>query len=292
MDRRRFLRAAGGGGAVLAATAAGAAALVERGALPGRSRLDEVLGRCGEPPDTPPATPGARVDAVLDSRARGVPVAYSVLYPPGRSPGSPERVPVCLALHGRGGDHAWPIDGLRIDRFLAAAPAPFALVTVDGGDAVNWHRRLSGDDPDRMVTDELVPALARSGLDVSRIGLLGWSLGGAGAILLAARRRLPCAALVASSPAIWTDVADAVEGAYDGPDDFAANRVDRLGGALAGIPTRVDCGDRDPFADAVVAFRASLTPAPEGGITPGCHDGAHFARQLPAQLAFLARHLG
>jgi enterochelin esterase-like enzyme len=244
-----------------------------------------------------------RIDDSLASGARGRQVGFSVLLPPGVERG--EHVPVCLALHGRAGDHRWPVDALHLDGFLAApgsAPYRFAVVTVDGGDAVNWHRRSAqrlgrsgiepADDPPAMITDELLPRLAGAGLDTDRLGLLGWSLGGAGALLLAHRLGADrVRAVVAASPAIWTAAGETAEGTYDDPDDFEANRVDHLGPALAGIPLRVDCGDLDPFADAVTAFRATVSPVPAGGVGAGCHDESTWTRQLPDQLAFLATHL-
>jgi dienelactone hydrolase len=293
MNRRCFLVAGAASGA---AVIVGGVALTEARVLPGRARLNQVLGGCGEPLAAPSATRGTRVDGTIDSRARRTPVGYSVLVPPGSMPDS--RMPVVLALHGRGGDHNWPVDALHLDGFLAGAaaadpPARFAIVTVDGGDDTNWHARTSGDDPLAMVTDELLPTLGSSGLDVTRLGIIGWSLGGAGALLLADRLGASrCVAVVASSPAIWTDVAATGAGTYDGPDDFAASRVDGLGGTLAGIPLRVDCGDLDPFAHAVTTFRHTLTPTPDGGIAVGCHDEAFWTRRLPEQLQFLSRHVG
>jgi pimeloyl-ACP methyl ester carboxylesterase len=289
VNRRRFLVAGAG---VAAAGLAAGLALVEEGVLPGRTRLHESLGGCGKP-GTPPDVPtGEQVSGTLPSRHRGTTVAYRILYPPGAAPGA--ALPVVLALHGRGGNAAWPVEALHLDAFLAGAaadepPARFAVVTVDGGDAVNWHPRRNGDDPLAMLTDELLPALAGRGLRVDRPALLGWSLGGAGALLLAARLGAArCAALVASSPAIWTSASATGAGTYDDPEDFEHHRVDGLGPSLAGVPTWIDAGDLDPFAPAVTAFRATLDPEPAGGIEPGCHDEAFWTRQLPSQLAFLA----
>jgi dienelactone hydrolase len=143
-----------------------------------------------------------------------------------------------------------------------------------------------------MLTDELLPLLASQGLLVEHVGMLGWSLGGAGAILLATRLGASrCAALVASSPAIWTDAADTSAGTYDGPSDFGRFRVDHLGPTLTGVPTWIDCGDLDPFAPAVADFSATCTPRPRGGIVPGCHDEAFWTRQLGEQLRFLGTHI-
>ena len=68
-------------------------------------------------------------------------------------------------------------------------------------------------------------------------------------------------------------------------DVFAAR--DRL----RGIALRVDCGSSDPFVRATRSFVSGLHPAPEGGFTPGGHDGDYWRGRLPAELAFLARRL-
>ena len=63
----------------------------------------------------------------------------------------------------------------------------------------------------------------------------------------------------------------AAPGAFDGPDEFAANSVFGMP-ALASIPIRVDCGDSDPFYDATKQFIAQLPNPPAGGFSPGGHN--------------------
>ena len=152
--------------------------------------------------------------------------------------------------------------GLGIDRFLAASVGsgakPFALAAVDGGPDNYWHRRTTGDDPRRMLFDEFVPLLGRQGLRASRIGLLGWSMGGYGALLAAAELGPSrVAAVVASSPALWLDPADAAPGAFDGPDDFRSHDVFARTADLARVPLRIDCGREDPFASATRELRSA-----------------------------------
>ncbi|GGV10060.1 hypothetical protein GCM10010182_32300 [Actinomadura cremea] len=128
-----------------------------------------------------------------------------------------------------------------------------------------------------VVMDALIPFLADQGLRTGRVGLLGWSMGGDGALRLAAEHgRSRVAAVVATSPAI---------------DDTAARSYARR---LAGIPVWAGCGDHDSFADPTRELLATLRDAggrPEGGIYPGCHDAAFRRKMLPRQLAFLAPHL-
>jgi len=200
------------------------------------------------------------------------------------------RLPVVIALHGRGGDHRQPFDALGIDRYLAevvnAGIQPFVVVTVDGGDRY-WHRRADGDDPPEMIRTELLPRLADRGLQTKRIGLIGWSMGGYGALLYAENHPARVAAVAAVSPALWRRPQDAAKGAFDGPADFRRNDVFARTNALRGVQVRVDCGDIDPFADAAEEFRAKMKPEPSGGISEGGHNQYYWRRAMPGALGFL-----
>jgi enterochelin esterase-like enzyme len=288
LSRRRFL---GLGAGMVAAGGAGVG-LVEAEVLPGRARLHRTLGLTGSDGVVPADAPGRTVTGSFESAARRTTVGWSISYPPGEPrPG----LPVAVLLHGRGGDHRMGA-GLGIDRFLAATVAagaePFVLAAVDGGSNNYWHRRTTGDDPRRMLFDEFVPLLGRRGLRVSRIGLLGWSMGGYGALLAAAELGpARVAAVVASSPALWLDPDDSAPGAFDGPDDFRAHDVFARTAKLARVPLRIDCGREDPFASATRELRERLSPEPAGGIQPGEHTAGYWRRMLPDQLTFLATHL-
>lgn len=139
-----------------------------------------------------------------------------------------------------------------------------------------------------MVLDELIPMLGSQGLDTSRVAFLGWSMGGYGALLLGARLGpARTAAITAVSPALWLSSGAAAPGAFDGPDDFAANTVFGLP-ALASIPIRIDCGNSDPFYSATKQFIAQLPNPPAGGFSPGGHDGGYWSSQLPGEIAWMA----
>ena len=172
-----------------------------------------------------------------------------------------------VVLHGRGADHRSALGGyLGLERFLAqavaAGAAPFAIASIDGGDTY-WHHRASGEDAGAMVTDEFLPLLGREGLDTRRFALLGWSMGGYGALLLAGRLGTGrVAAVVAESPALWREPGETAAGAYDDAADFRAHTpCSGTQRALAGIPLRVDCGTGDPFYPATRSYVAGLSPA-------------------------------
>lgn len=236
----------------------------------------------------PPAQPApTMVTGSFVSAARGgISTSWAIARPPGQT--KPLR-PV-IALHGKGSDAATVMAG-GVEQGLAQAVdaglPPFAVVAVDGGGGY-WHKRASGEDSGAMVLGELIPMLDTQSLDTSRVAFLGWSMGGYGALLLGGRLGpARTAAICAVSPALWMSSGAAAPGAFDGPDDFAANSVFGMP-ALASIPIRVDCGDSDPFYDATKQFVAQLPNPPAGGFSPGGHNPGFWSSQLPAELTWIA----
>ena len=113
---------------------------------------------------------------------------------------------------------------------------PMALVTVDGGGGY-WNPH-PGDNPQAMLVDELIPLCQRAGLGAGtrKIGVLGISMGGYGAILLAEKYPHLIGAVAAISPAIWTSYAEAKSanaGAYASAADFAQDDAVTHAAALA-----------------------------------------------------------
>jgi hypothetical protein len=288
-----------GGAAAAAATGVGGLAVAE-GLLPGKGRLDRALGRCTPDAPPPPAGGGAPVEPhVLRSAARGRDVGWALALPPGVPPAG---LPVVLVLHGRGGTARSAFDDLHLHHGLAqhtsAGGRPFALVAVDGGESY-WHPRAGGDDPLGMLVDELLPLLRDTGLRVDGVGVLGWSMGGYGALLMArestrgtlARTRVLAAA--AASPALFRTFDEAAAGAFDDRADFAAwgdLAVDP--GVSPAVALSVSCGAADPFAAATRRYREAVASEPAGAIDTGCHDRDYWRSRVPADLAFLGAHLG
>jgi S-formylglutathione hydrolase FrmB len=256
--------------------------------LPGRTRVHDVLGLTGEDGVVPEVPAGPVESGSFASAARRTTVGWTVMYPHGQR--SDARLPVVLVLHGRGGDHTSAINDLGADRYLTAAvqagTPPFALATVDGGSDSYWHLRASGEDPQSMLTAEFLPLLAKRGLQTDRYGVLGWSMGGYGALLLAADvGAARVAAAGALSPALWHQASEASAGAFDSPGDFRAHGVFERAEDFKDVALRIDCGRDDPFAGAVRDLREELTAA--GGVQAGAHTPGYWRRMLPAQLAFL-----
>jgi len=244
-----------------------------------------------EPAHPLPSGQGTVVQGTFTSRAMQTTTRWSVAYPGPVTPG----LPVLLVLHGRGDDARAVLGSHRLGAFLTQAvqrgTPPFAVVAVDGGDHTYWHRRASGQDPQAMLTGELLPLLSAHGLQTRRVALGGWSMGGYGALLLAERLGSSrITAVAVDSPAIWRRASESAPGAFDDPTDFTAHDV--LAGAadLAEIPVRVSCGTSDPFLPGVRALLRDL-PHAEHDLAAGVHDLAWWQHAAPAQLAFVGRQL-
>jgi enterochelin esterase-like enzyme len=205
-------------------------------------------------------------------------------------PRSVESPPLVVVLHGRGGDVDAAFDQLQLDDHVERTG--LAIASVSGGDSY-WHRRRSGVDPGGMVVDDLLPLLARESGYAGPVAFLGWSMGGYGSLLLAARlgpERV--GAVVAASAALWTDAEGASAGAFDDEEDFERHDVfapDRLR-VLARLPVRLDCGRDDAFAQGNRAFAAAL-PTARLTIDDGGHTTAYWRDHARDQLDWVADRL-
>jgi pimeloyl-ACP methyl ester carboxylesterase len=294
-SRRMFLLGTAGAVVAVAGAAAAGAEMVSHGVLPGQAELDRLDGACTVP--VPPwslTTPlGPTVSGTFYSAARERVVGYSIGYPPGHKQG--DELPLVVMLHGFGGNHLTALSGLTPSQAVALRGTlpPMALVTVDGGNGY-WNPH-PGDDPMRMLVDELIPRCAAAGLGRDgRIGAMGISMGGYGALLLAEQHPSLIRAVAAISPAIWTSYAQARganAGAYASAAAFTAADAVTQAFALAGMPVRVAVGYSDPFYPGVRALAARLPAGSVVDFTKGCHLGPFFESQEPASLQFLAQHL-
>ncbi len=296
--RRRVLTLGLAPAAAVAAAGVTGLELISRGVLPGKSMLDTLDGACSVPaPDPEFAPPGPSSSGTFYSAARRRTVGYTIAYPPRHRAGS--ELPLVVMLHGYGGNHADALVGMSPAQAVALQVggrplAPMALVTVDGGNGY-WNPH-PGDDPMAMVIGELIPLCRRLGLGrpPRRIGTMGISMGGYGALLLAEKYPHLIAAVAAISPAIWTSYAQAQganAGAYASAAAFAANDAVTHAAALAHLPVRVASGYDDPFYPGVRALARALPAGAVVDLAKGCHTGAFFAEQQPPSLAFLAGHL-
>jgi S-formylglutathione hydrolase FrmB len=231
---------------------------------------------------------GRRVvaSAILDSVAMHGPVRWRLISPPATNGAA---LPIVLCLHGRNNDERYATDVIHLPETVVAVGAALHVASVAGASASYWHRRSSGIDPEAMVLNELLPLLfTRTGR--APVGLLGWSMGGYGALLLGGRHPDVFRAVAAASPALWPRYSASAPGAFDSKQDFDANDVFAMTSRLQRLSLRVDCGRDDPFVTATRRLRAAL-PNAEGSIGAGAHDASYWRSVGPDQVRFLAKAL-
>lgn len=171
---------------------------------------------------------------------------------------------------------------------------PFALASADVG-ANYYHRRTDGADGGAMLLDEFLPMLAANDelqLSTDRIGLFGWSMGGYGALRLAAALGAPRVAGVAvSSPALWADPNNFPSRAFDSQADYQANSLFGEQKKFSKIPLLISIGSSDQFFTYTRQWAAGLQPPAAFGTTAGGHTNRYWRSVMPEQVAFLGREL-
>jgi enterochelin esterase-like enzyme len=295
--RRIFTLGIGACTAVLVAGVAGVE-LISHGALPGQQELDQIEGGCSVA--SPPlrfSGLGRSVSGSFYSETRHRTVGYMVAWPPRVEIGTP--LPLVIMLHGEGANHSNALTGMTPGEAVALEIAgqtlpPMAIVTVDGGDGY-WNPHPE-DNPIEMVASELIPMCQRMNLGErpQKIGAMGISMGGYGALLIAEKYPDLIGAVAAISPAIWTsyEQARAVNSAaYASAADFAEDDAVTHASALTRTPVRVASGNDDPFHPGVVALARALPATAEVEFSQGCHTGSFFTAQEPPSLQFLGKHL-
>ena len=230
----------------------------------------------------------------LASRYVKGPVEYGLAWPRGVRPGTP--LPVCFCLPGRGGGPPMGLAGDVARAVESGSVRPFALAGIGGGVSY-WHARASGEDRLSMLLKEFIPLCAeryKLGGQGRKRAIIGWSMGGYGALLAAETRPSLFAAVVAVSPAVWTSYAAMMLGprdAFDNAADFATHDVIAHAARLAGTKLRIDCGTSDPFYGYVTHLEAALTKPAAGGYAPGGHDNAYWQRVAPGEVRFIGHAL-
>ncbi|HEU5109222.1 MAG TPA: alpha/beta hydrolase-fold protein [Micromonosporaceae bacterium] len=278
-SRRHLLL--GGLGLGLVGAAGGGAVIPDGPSLP--RAVGSAQPRKTDVPDVPA---GPVVVERVYSAARGKHVNLVTMRPDGVS----GPLPVCLVLHGRGGNAKDYID-FGLPRLLTSAVRagvrPFAAVAVDCGRAYFMDRE--GDDPMRMLVEE-VPGWLAERRFLAPTAVLGFSMGGWGALNLV-RRRPGLRAVALASPALFQQwpVAETRKAWTDEAQWREFEPLQHVDG-LTGTPIGIWCGTEDSFADGAREFVEKAQPE-FAALTRGAHDGAYWHRVLPEIMRFVGTHL-
>lgn len=279
----------------------GAAIAVGTAAINYRS-VTALINGCGLPPFPPPRDEKVTVSyGSVRSRVLGAEVGTATII--ARPPESGRIGPTLIfVLPGRASTASAHVGGLYMAGYLGDAvkryaKRPVVLVAVDSGHSY-WHKRRNGDDRMRMLIDEIVaPQVKMYRANRGRTGIMGWSMGGYGALLAAETYPHIFGAVCATSVAVWRNPAEqqrATPDAFDDAEDFERYNVSRNVKALKNTAVRIACGTKDRFFPGDEAFAEALRQAKidaEIAFSPGCHDAAYWEGTLPANFDFMLHAL-
>jgi dienelactone hydrolase len=283
LSRRRFL---GGAGIVAVAVGAGGGVID----VVDHSLIERGLRRIGlaSSPDRRFSPSGAEErSGTLTSRYVASAPGWTVSTPPGTDPVRG----IIFCLHGYHGNHRMAFDEIHVPDVAASVGLRVAVAAVDGGPDSYWHKRTDGDDPLSMLLQEFVPLVRQMVGDVPQ-ALMGWSMGGYGALLAAERDRAGFVAVAPASPALWLSPGSSAPGAFDGPADFYANDVFTDIALLQGMAIAVACGTGDPFYNATRDLVSRMDYSHAAFFGPGFHDDAYWRSVAESQLRTFLPVLG
>ena len=283
ITRRRFIL--GSGAVVLAGGGVAAYELADHPDL--RFRVQTSLGLITGPDYVPPSSGAREVSGVLASRYMGRSLGWTISVPGGRT--RPQAVIFCL--HAKGGNHRMAFDAIHLPDMAASVGLPVAVAAVDGGPDTYWHKRADGTDAMSMLLDEFVPLVMRRVGDVPQ-AVMGWSMGGFGALLAAERAAGRFKAVATGGAALWTSPGTTAPGAFDSPADYYANDVFRGIGSLRGLGIALGWGESDPFYPAARHFLSLIDFPHQTFNGPGLHDSAFWRSIARSQLRAIAPALG
>jgi enterochelin esterase-like enzyme len=237
-------------------------------------------------------TPAREISGYLNSHFTKARMGWTISVP--RTTGHQQPRVIVYCLHGYQNDHRMAFEQIHVPEVAAAIGFPAVIAAVDGGEDSYWHRREDGTDALAMLLQEFVP-LVRNRVGPLPQAIIGWSMGGYGALLAAertagrtTRRSERFRAVAPASPALWLAPGDTAPGAFDSPADFYANDVFTGINDLRHLKTAVFCGTSDPFYLATRHLVALMEFPHEARFAPGGHDDDYWRSVAPAQLRAVA----
>jgi S-formylglutathione hydrolase FrmB len=170
------------------------------------------------------------------------------------------------------------------------------VVLLNGGRHSWYHDRRDGRWASMILEEAIPDAVRRFHARADRIAIGGISMGGYGALHLAALRPHEFCAVGGRSAALYQSFGASPPVAFDNAADFARNNVFKAvrRGRFDGLPVWIDGGSNDPFYDADAAF-ISLLRARDANVTyhvwPGGHTASYWDAHMAEYLRFYASAL-
>jgi putative tributyrin esterase len=214
-------------------------------------------------------------------------------------------VPMFVLLHGVYGSHwSWDRQGdasRTVEEMVhAGAIRPCVIVMPSDGlfGVGSGYVRTGEEDAERWITEDVTDAarMLYPGAGSQGVGIAGLSMGGLGALRLAARHPELYRAAVAMSPLTSLDAIGSFTGQPEkapaqqrGSGDVVAELTASRG---AGLGLRISCGRDDLLLSSVRTLHQALSAADvphEYTVGPGGHDWTYWAGELPNALRFLDR---
>ena len=284
---RRQLLIGGGSTAVVAALGIGAADVFDHSQF---ERGLHKVGLASSPSIRLPSSGSLEQNGTFFSRYMKRPVNWMLSRPAGAGP----LQGTIFCLHGKGTNDGtnqrFAFDAVHVPDAAAYVGLRVAVAGVDGGADSYWHARQSGTNSLAMLLEEFVPTV-RSMVGHVPHALMGWSMGGYGALLAAERAHGQFVAVAPASPALWLTPGATAPGAFDSPEDFYANDVFTDLSVLSDMAVAVACGTSDPFYATTRNLVGHMKFPHTDFFGPGFHDATYWARVAPDQLRAIAHAL-
>ena len=225
------------------------------------------------------------ISGVIDSKYVNFKPGWTVSIPTGR-----KLAGIVFCMHGFDNNHDMAFSQLQIPQVAGSLNLNVAVAAVDGGADSYWHKRSDGTDSMTMFISEFIPIVNKLVGNLPQV-MMGWSMGGYGAILATEQFPEDFVGVAPASPAIFLAPGLTAPGAFDSPTDFYANDVFTGIAKLNNKAIAVACGTGDPFYNATKDFVADLKTPYYSYFGPGGHDAQFWQAAAFKQLTAIRNSL-